>query len=152
MKRFNIDIIPAIPLTANIWKNVPDLNFERNEIISEVSQKYQVIYNSDDDKYAYHPADIITILNDISGELDAFERSESHYISLSGYNVAYAICKGGFVWFSDVPRQYGDEGYIELNGKGIPIEEVRAEFRQTCSNLLDYIFKKVNLSLADRRS
>ena len=143
MSSFSIQITPAIPSAATLRLEFPDQNYRWQKIVSVIPERLQLAYIYDGVKFGYHPADIVATLNDLSGELAALREGQSHYVSVSGYNVAYARCISQRVWFLDIPRDFGAEDSLELKGSGISLEDAQSAFQASASAVWDYIAVKV---------
>jgi len=139
MDLFRIEIRPAVPRPVTIIADFKDLNPRRREITAKFTEEYLIIYQVGDAKFGYYPTDILTALNDLVGERDELKAHRSHYVSLGGYNVAYAKCNEGRVWFLDPPPLFGREEALEAKGDGLDISLVIEALQEAASGIWEYI-------------
>ena len=148
MTDFRIEITPPLPQAERILTNPPDLSGDYHLITTAIFAQYQIVYHFNGEKFAYYPADIYNTYLDLCWEIEKFKSGESHYMSLVGYDVAYARLKGGSVWLYDVgPRNFGKEDQFSLKGDGAPLNTVILDFERAASAVFEEIKKGVKLDV-----
>ncbi len=145
MTEFKIEITPSLPEAGGCRTTFGDISARYKEIKEAFPEKFQIIYCVGGDIFTYYPTSIFNVFADIIQDLDQFEAAKSHYVSVVGYDVAYARCQSGRVWFYDPADVLGVEDQIEVEGDGIPLHLVIEAFERAANDVWDFINSKVKL-------
>lgn len=103
MSEFSIAFDPPLP-TAIIME--PPLRLDELDVgavRAGYPTEHDVLYSIDRRVFAYYPASILTVLNDIHLEWTLIQERSTHDVTLSGYTVLKAIFEQGGFQFHDPP-------------------------------------------------
>ncbi len=146
MAKFKVELTPPVPEASKITSEFRDFNPRWLEINEKIPEQYQIVYHVNDDIFAYYPTDIVTSFSDLTEEIAQFKAQRSHYVSLSGYNVAYARCENNRVWFYDPPEVFGSEDQVAIEGEGVPLGLIIELLERAASALQAQIISTLELS------
>lgn len=97
LSEFLITFDPPLPPAAPLE---PPLRFEELDSLAVAAAytiEHDILYSIDGRIFAYYPASILTVLNDIHLEWTLIRERSTHDVTLSGYTVLEAIFEqGGF--------------------------------------------------------
>lgn len=99
MSRFLITFDPPLPLAVTAE---PPLDLAGVDVIAVAAgypHEHNILLSIDGRIFAYHPASILTVLNDIHLEWMLIRQRVSHDVTLSGYTVLEAIFERESVQF-----------------------------------------------------
>jgi hypothetical protein len=138
---FSIEIVPPFPPAAEhgpspfqgevaaLWQGP----------LARHGELHQIIYRVGGEMFAYYPANIIVVLEDLQAEAQAFAAGRSHYVEVAGYAVAYAHCKNDHVWFCEPPQIFGTEDDQPLIGPGVPLQTVRRTLSRAVADVQNHV-------------